>query len=180
MTKPCVPNLKGIKIKVSAFGVPPFVIFTPKGQLIGTDIEVIKILSSVYGFKIELKRARAWKLDITDNNGHKKSVGVIPDVVSRKATLGVGPHLFFRNTYLVCDYLFHTYLYLRYTSPKPDKLPPLVNITKPFTPGVWLSVLITLVIVCLAFIGFRKIYGNSKDSIEDAMIIFMCQFSQSK
>ena len=150
----------------------------------GTDVSVIRIMGAKYGFNINFNPSKGWSVRIQNSDGTFSNIGVVPEVGNGISTFGTGPNLLLYTNFLTIDYLFHAYLYIRYTSPKPLRLPPYLNITKPFTPTIWLSLVITLILATVIFILIIRFYDvkalKARDILSSVLIVYMCHFSQSK
>ena len=135
---------------------------------------MIQVLAERLGFNIHVKLSTRWIEWVNDT-----WVGCIGDVINGDAHFAVSELYILEWTFSLVDFIFHYNFYMHYKTAKPNRLPPYLNLFKPFAPETWLGVGLTLPIVAIIYVFFQKIIEKKNDNFQSAMEIFMQQFSQA-
>ena len=179
----CPPNQKGEVIKASVIGYAPYLMRLPDNKgLTGTDILIGKIFARRLGFSLINEEANGWGFPA--NPAFTRWTGLIGNVHNGTSHFGTG-HIILATTgdvnnidayfNAVADMIYLYHMYPRFITTKQERISPLVNVIKPFTMEVWLSVLISFIASSLFYIFI----SGSKNKFEHFTTILRFQFRES-
>ena len=173
--------LKNKTLTCGVYGRPPFVIIQSENDATGTDVQVVKLLAEVTGFKLKLDIQDGWYKEDYDENGTftgmSGNVGVLMmgTVQLASGEINLVPEV---SQYL--DWMFSYYVSSHFKTAKPNRLPPYMNMTQPFSINTWIASLGTLFVVSALFSIFLRYYHNNEDVIYNSLIVINHQFRQCK
>ena len=137
--------LRGKEIHGSIFGLPPFVIFSPTGNFRGTDVDILKTLGQVMGFKVKFTWQRVWGSRIPGTSGAWS--GTIGNVKNKTSTVGIGHVLLQEDRFEAVDYILTYQLPIFLLAPHPARISPAWSMFRPFSITVWSMVAATFLLV---------------------------------
>ncbi len=138
--------------------VSPFNYFRD-GELTGGEPSIFRLLGEINGFTPTFYMEKGWVG--FDEDG--RVWGNIGAVHYGHAHVAFGGHYINEFYWNYVDILAAYSYQVMYQSAKPRKLPPYLNMTKPFSFNVWILIFTTLIIVMVLFLGFSYITGHRKN-----------------
>ncbi len=155
--------------------VAPFVYLGDDGELIGAEISILKTLTELNGFIPQIYKEVSW-FAFNENN---TLIGNIGSLVHKHTDIALGGHYFFEAYFRYVDFLDTLSYKVVYQSAKPTKLPPYVNMIKPFTLRVWLCIFGSLIFAMLFYSLLGHVTEYRKhDKFMNALDMFANQLSQ--
>ena len=166
-------TLKGKHLKVAFSGLPPFVYTNKDGSYSGIDLNIIPILADKMGFSYTLEWGQFWGSQYPDGGW----AGVVGYVKNGSHTIGLGHVLLQMGRFEAVDYALMYSQPHFLMAPRPKPIAPVWNMTRPFTPYVWLGALGTILAVTLFSLVIRPKKGKSTLT-GWVLYIFGSQFNQ--
>lgn len=175
----CRPNLINKTLTVVAMGAPPYVNIEEEGNVSGTEAKIIEVFQSRETFNLNYEIERDW-LDVEATpNGQPKIGGLVGKVHNKEAHLGIASMIMVEDLYIYVDFMLAHSYHIHYKTGKPKNLPPYWNLIKPFSNTTWITVILTLIFMSVAFILLSRFLDSGKrDFIMNGLAIIMSQFCQ--
>ena len=177
----CKTNLIDKRLNVTGFGSAPYYFKNERDEYVGTGPEIIRILQERFGFKAQFEMDSSWFGVEIDDRGQPRYTGFIGKVHNRQAHVGIPTIFLMESLHKLVDFVFTCSFYDYYKTAKPKRLPPYLNLMKPFSKITWLLILVTLLFTILVYMGITYIlHMNTNDSIMNGIVIVMSQFCQGE
>ena len=163
-------------MKVAATGPAPFFVQSSNSSYSGIDLDIVNIWASKFNFELDIETDTHW-LDFDYDTF--RYTGVVGSVHHGNATIAISETTFIGDGFALADYIFTYNFPIVYMSAKPKRLPPFMNLTKPFALSTWIAIVVTSFVVMIIFGTICKYFTNSTDIIANALVIYKIQLNQS-
>ena len=138
-------------------------------------------MANKLGFQIKAEKHTHWlKLEHFDDGSIKDMTGSVAALIKGQAQLSGAEITIVPDLFSYMDWMFHYNTYGKFKTAKPKRASPHLNLLKPFSGPVWLTLVTTLLIVGALFAILMFYFHNEKDYVQVALTIIMYQLWQCK
>ena len=157
---------------MAAFGTAPFFIQSPYG---GIDYDIVKIWASKLNFQMDITVGSDW---LGYDPDKEMLTGVIASLHYGEASIAISELSLDPYVFKLMHYIFVYNFPILYISAKPERLPPFLNLTKPFTWRTWTVLLVLFLMTITLFVAICRSFADSIDSVSAALLIYKIQINQ--